>query len=100
MSVDKGFHNGLRMLISQVRQKNLVVEPEASLLIKKYFVASRRARAQGGVKGTDMPLKALQTMTAMAEGTFVEFLASRLRLWQLQKRLFMEGRMFVPSELF
>ena len=65
------------MLISQVRQKNLVVEPEASLLIKKYFVASRRARAQGGVKGADMPLKALQIMTAMAEGTFVEFLASR-----------------------
>ena len=53
------------------------MEPEASLLIKKYFVASRRARAQGGVKGADMPLKALQTMTAMAEGTFVEFLASR-----------------------
>ena len=59
------------------------MEPEASLLIKKYFVASRRARAQGGVKGADMPLKALQTMTAMAEGMVVEFLASRWRPLQL-----------------
>jgi len=68
VSLDKGFHVGLKMLLSQVRQKNLLVEPEAQLLLKKYFVASRRARAKDGEKGTDMPLKALQTMTSMAEG--------------------------------
>ena len=39
------------MLVRQARQKSLVMEPEASLLLKKYFVASRRARANDGVKG-------------------------------------------------
>ena len=39
------------MLVRQTRQKSLVMEPEASLLLKKYFVASRRARANDGVKG-------------------------------------------------
>ena len=72
VSLDKGFHVGLKMLLSQVRQKNLLVEPEAQLLLKKYFVASRRARAKDGEKGTDMPLKALQTMTSMAEGRVVD----------------------------
>ena len=30
------------------------MEPEASLLLKKYFVASRRARANDGVKGKEI----------------------------------------------
>ena len=47
----KGFHYGLKMLVRQARQKSLVMDPEASLLLKKYFVASRRARANDGVKG-------------------------------------------------
>ena len=42
------------MLVRQARQKSLVMEPEASLLLKKYFVASRRARANDGVKGKEI----------------------------------------------
>ena len=38
------------------------MNPEATLLIKKYFVASRRARMNEMLKGAEMPLKALQTM--------------------------------------
>ena len=49
-------------LLFQCREKSLFVEPEASLLIKNYFVASRRARSLEGAKGIDMPLKALKTL--------------------------------------
>ena len=38
------------------------MNPEATLLIKKYFVASRRARMNEMLKGAEMPPKALQTM--------------------------------------
>lgn len=40
------------------------MDAEASLLLKKYFVASRRARkgANEAFKGSEIPLKALQTM--------------------------------------
>ena len=49
-------------LLKQVRERNVTMNPEATLLIKKYFVASRRARMNEMLKGAEMPLKALQTM--------------------------------------
>jgi len=62
------FHHSLKMLLKQVRERNVTMNPEATLLIKKYFVASRRARMNEMLKGAEMPLKALQTITIMAEG--------------------------------
>ena len=46
----------------QIRERHLTTNPEATLLIKKYFVASRRARINETQKGSEMPMRALQTM--------------------------------------
>ena len=48
----------------QIRERHLTTNPEATLLIKKYFVASRRARINETQKGSEMPMRALQTMYA------------------------------------
>jgi hypothetical protein len=46
----------------QVQEKKLHMAPDASRLLKKYFVASRRARVNETLKGTEFPLKALQVV--------------------------------------
>ena len=64
---DQEFHLGLKLLLQQVRPCSLSVDPEALLLLKKYFVGSRRARnlhdhGSTQAKADNMPLRALQTL--------------------------------------
>ena len=44
INADQEFHLGLKLLLEQVRPCSLSVDPEALVLLKKYFVGSRRAR--------------------------------------------------------
>ena len=51
--IDNTFHKSLKMMLKQIRERNLSINPNATLLIKKYFVASRRARINENLKGTN-----------------------------------------------
>ena len=67
INADQEFHLGLKLLLKQVRPCSLSVDPEALVLLKKYFVGSRRARnlhehRGGSSKADNMPLRALQTL--------------------------------------
>ena len=61
IGLDQDFHQGLKQLLQQVRPMSLTVDSEALILLKKYFVGSRRARNINGSKA-NMPLRALQTL--------------------------------------
>ena len=59
------FHTIGFQLLEQIRPLKLSLETEALVLLKKYFVGSRRARQVhdgSKAKADNMPLRALQTL--------------------------------------
>ena len=70
ISIDNTFHKSLKMMLKQIRERNLPINPNATLLIKKYFVASRRARINENLKGTKL---ITAFVVVVSKGTFSNF---------------------------